>query len=311
MDRNGKMKNIHKKSTQKRIWVFKGTMLAVPAILVMTLFTILPFILNVGYSFTDFTVYSVVPRFIGFKNFINMFNDRDFSLVIMNTIKMFLIYTVGVNLLAVILGIMIAKISRRYGNIIRSILFFPYLLSLVVVGFLWKIMLDYNHGPVNRLLLNLGIPSESLPEWLGDFNLVIPSVGIVVIWFVTGYYAMIYFAGILNIAPEYYEAAAIDGASGWQQVTNITLPFIAPSITINTVLLSITSLAVFALPMTLLDGGGPGRYGTTISLWAFTTYFKESQYGKAIAISTLLGFIAVIIAIIELRVLLKREERNR
>jgi ABC-type sugar transport system permease subunit len=172
-------------------------------------------------------------------------------------------------------------------------------------------MFDYTHGPINQLLLTLGIPSESLPEWLGDFSLVIPSVGIVVLWFVTGYYAMIYFAGILNIAPEYYEAAAIDGANQWQQITNITLPFIAPSITINTVLLSITSLAVFALPMTLLDGGGPGRYGTTISLWAFTTYFKESQYGKAIAISTLLGIIAVCIAIVELRILLKREARNR
>jgi raffinose/stachyose/melibiose transport system permease protein len=270
-------------------------MLAMPAMIVMTLFTILPFILNVGYSFTDFTVYSVVPRFVGFKNFVTMFNDRDFTLVFMNTVKMFFIYTVGVNLMSITIGIMVAKLSKGYGNLIRSVLFFPYLLSLVVVGFLWKIMFDYTHGPINQLLLTLGIPSESLPEWLGDFSLVIPSVGIVVLWFVTGY----------------YEAAAIDGANQWQQITNITLPFIAPSITINTVLLSITSLAVFALPMTLLDGGGPGRYGTTISLWAFTTYFKESQYGKAIAISTLLGIIAVCIAIVELRILLKREARNR
>jgi ABC-type sugar transport system permease subunit len=298
--------------TRKRQWITRGTMLALPAILIVLACTLLPFLQNFYYAFTNYSLQSTTIRFVGFRNFANFIGDKDFLLVVANTVKLFFVYTVGVNLVAITLSIMLSKVSRRFGTLIRSIIFFPYLLSLVAVGFLWRVMLNYTYGPINQVLVLLGMARENLPHWLGNTHLIIiPSLALVVVWFVAGYFTIIYYAGIMNIDPEYYSVAAIAGANSWQEIVYITLPFLAPSITVSTVLLSVHSLGAFALPMALLDGGGPGRYGTTISLWAYTAYYGENQYAKAIAISVILGVMAVAIAVIELKVLLRRETEDQ
>lgn len=282
--------------------------MVLPGLLFVIIFTVLPFLMNAGYAFTDYNLTSTTPRFTGLTNFINMVNDRDFWLVFSNTLKLAFVYIVVINVLSILLAVLVSKVGKRFGSIVRTVLYYPQMLSMVVVGFLWRIMLNYNYGPINRLLMLFGMQKEHVPHWLGDTNLVMPSVSIALVWLVTGYYTTIYYAGIMNIPTEYYEVSMIEGASKTQELFKITIPFLAPSITISTVLLTVESLAAFAVPAAMTDGGGPGRYGTTLALWAYNTYYGTLQYGKALAISVILGMLAVIIALIELKVLLKREE---
>ncbi len=295
----------------RRSWNRTGLLLAVPGILLMLLFIILPFFLNVGYAFTDYNTASTAPRFVGLQNFLNMANDRDFWLVFSNTVKLIFTYVVVANVVAILIGVLLANVGSRFGNFVKTAVYYPQLLSMVVVGFLWRIMFSYNNGPVNHMLSFLGVSDDLLPQWLGTPSLIIPTVSVALVWLVTGYYSIIYFAGMMNIPVEYYEVSALEGASRLQEFFKVTLPFLAPSITINTVLLTVESLSAFAVPASMTGGGGPGRYGTTLALWSYTTYFSNHQYGKAIAISVLLGLMAVIVAVIELKILLKREESSR
>lgn len=295
------------KMVYKEKWLFPGTMLALPALLLMIAFIVLPLFMNIGYVFTDYNLTSTIPRFIGLTNFKNMFLDRDFLLVATNTLKLMLTYIFAVNLLAIIVGILLAKMTVGFGNFVKTVIYFPQLLSMVVVGFTWKILFNFSNGPINKLLLVLGVAQKNLPQWLGDPSLIMPTIAIVVLWFQTGYYSIIYYTGMMNIPQEYYEVSAIEGANKWQELRYITLPFLAPSITINTVLLTIASISSFALPAALTTGGGPGRYGTTISLWTYNTYFFGQQYGKSLAISVFLSLFAILVALVEMKILLKRE----
>lgn len=294
----------------KSIWKWNGALMALPGIVLIVVFIIVPFLMNVGYAFTDYNTASDVPRFIGLTNFRNMAKDRDFWLVCTNTLKLILTYVIGGNVIAILLGVMITNVGRKFGNFVKTSIYFPQLLSMVVVGFLWRIMFSYNNGPINHFLEWIGVPPDLLPQWLGVPALIIPSISTALIWLISGYYSIIYHAGMMNIPMSYYEVSAIEGASKWQEFVHVTLPFLAPSITINTVLLTVESLSAFAVPASMTGGGGPGRYGTTLALWSYTTYFNNHQYGKAIAISVVLGLFAVVLAFIELKILLKKEVGN-
>lgn len=287
-------------------WSRIGLVMALPGLVFVLFFTVIPFLMNVGYAFTTYNFNSTVIRFNGLNNFIFLFNDRDFWLVFGNTLKLVFLYTVVINAFAILLAVMLSKVGKRLGNIVRTTLYYPQLLSLVVVGFLFRIILDYNYGPVNGLLQLLGVPKGSLPHWLGAPNLVIPSISIALVWLCVGYFTTIYYAGVMNIPTEYYEVSKIEGASGFQELFKVTLPFLAPAVTICTVMLTVESFNVFAVPISM-TAGGPGRYGTTLALWAYNSYFGMHQYGKALSISVLLGLMALCVALIELKVLLRQE----
>lgn len=280
------------------------------ALVIVIVFMVVPFLMNVRYAFTNYNLMNNDLQFIGLTNFKNMINDRSFSLVLSNTVKLSLVYMIVINLFSLLLAIFLSKVARGYGNAIKTIIYFPQLLSMIVVGFLWRIMLSYKHGPVNTVLIALGVPAEAAPHWLGEVSLIIPSVSMALIWLVAGYYVIVYYAGIMNIPVEYYEVSTIEGASRFQELRHITIPFLAPSITINTVLLTIESLSVFAVPAAMTDGGGPGRYGTSFALWAYNTYFNNFQYGKAIAMSVSIGLVAIVLALLEMKILIKREDKT-
>lgn len=289
-------------------WKRTALWMVLPALLVVFVFTIYPFLRNIRYAFTDYNMASTTPKFIGLANFRSMIKDRSFGLVVGNSLKTTFVYTVVINIFALMLAILISKAGRKFGNFVKTVIYFPQLLSMVVVGFLWRIMFNYNYGPINSILSLLGVPQDSLPQWLGDVTLVIPSVSVALVWLVSGYYAIVYFAGLVNIPQMYYEVAAIEGATPWEELIHVTLPFLSPSITISTVLLTVESLSVFAVPAAMTEGGGPGRYGTTMALWAYNTYYSNFQYGKAIAISVTLGLVAILLAFVEMKILLHREE---
>lgn len=281
--------------------------MALPSFLVLAAFIVLPVALNIGYCFTDYDGVRSNYNFVGLDNFINVIKEESFLQIVLNTFKLAILYVVGLNVLAVVIAVFVTNVGRRFGNFVKSLLFFPSLLSMVVVGFIWKLLYDYNNGLINQIMRTLGL-EVLVQEWLGNKDLVLVSVSISIIWFALGYYLIIYYAGLMGIPQELYEASDVEGASGLQKFFRITLPMLAPSTTINVVLSTVAILSCFDLPYVLTSGGGPGYFGETIAMEIFRYTYAAMEQGKAFALSVLLALIAVIVAVVELKLLLKREE---
>ena len=296
-------------SIYKQHWKRAGLLMSLPAIFTILVFVFIPLIMNTGYAFTEYNVSSTIPKFIGFENFKSIFSDPNFGLVCRNTIELALLYVVGLNTLAILIAVLIVRISRGFGNFVKSILYFPCLLAMVVVGFIWRVLFNYTNGIINKVLM-LVFPENMVPEWLGAPNMIMISLSITIIWYALGYYMVIYYAGLMAIPVELYEVSNIEGANSWQEFTKVTLPMLAPTITINVVLTSMAIIGTFDLPYALTNGGGPGKLGTTIPIWIYQMYFINYQYGKAIALSSFLTVIAIAVAVVELKILLKKEVEN-
>ena len=287
-------------------WAAQGFLFVLPALFFVAMFIIVPVFMNIFLAFTNYRGFGVPYRFIGLQNFRSIFTDDSFWLVLGNTFKLLLIYVVALNVVAVFLAVLIVDIGAGFGTFIKSLLYFPCLLAQVVVGFVWRMILSYQRGIVNVSLRNLGLDLLAL-NWLGEKNLVIPVMSLVIVWFATGYYTIIYYAGLMAISPEYYEVATLEGANARQKFRYVTLPLLAPAITINVVLSTMGVLGAYDLPTSLSSGGGPGYHGTTLALLVIRYVYQTYQMGKALSVAVVMAFIAVVLAYFELKLLIRRE----
>ncbi len=289
------------------LWAKKGALFVLPSIALVVTLIIVPILSNFILAFTNYKGSGSNYRFIGIYNFKAIFEDENFWLVLMNTFKLLFIYVIILNFLAIIMAVLINNVGKKFGNFVKSLLYFPCLLAGVVVGFAWRLILNYQKGMLNVALQALGLDFLA-QNWLGEMSLIIPVISIVTVWFATGYYTVIYYAGLMNISPEYYEVGDIEGASAFQKFRYVTLPLLAPSITINVVLSTMGVLGSYDLPNALSSGGGPGYYGTTLPMYIYRLIYANRQSGRALAVAVVMAVLAFTIAFIELKVLLKKEE---
>ena len=232
--------------------------------------------------------------------------ESSFIQIILNTLYLTILYVPILNILALVLATLVFGVSRRMGNFYKSLLFFPNLLCMVVVGFIWKLMYMYDGGLINQIFNLLGL-SVLAQDWLGSPSLVLASMSLSIIWFATGYYLVIYLAGLTAIPIELYESCDVEGATGMQKFLNITIPMLAPSITINIILSTIGIIACFDLPF-VLTNGGPGYMSETIALQVYHYAFTNLQQGRSLALSMMLTLFAVTVAFVELKIFRKRED---
>ena len=287
-------------------WAVQGFLFVLPAVFFVSVFIIVPVFMNVFLAFTNYKGFGVDYRFIGLHNFRSIFTDSSFWLVLGNTLKLLLIYVVVLNVVAVFLAVLIVDMGEGFGNFIKSLIYFPCLLARVVVGFVWRMILNYQRGLVNVTFRNLGLDFLAV-NWLGEKDLVIPIMGLVIVWFATGYYTIIYYAGLMAISPDYYEVATLEGANARQKFRYVTLPLLAPAITINVVLSTMGVLAAYDLPTSLSSGGGPGYHGTTLAILVIRYIYESYQTGKALSVAVVMALIAVVLAYFELKLLVRRE----
>jgi ABC-type sugar transport system permease subunit len=274
---------LRKVSTFTDRWAAEGFLFILPAAFFVALFIVLPIFMNFYLAFTNYRSFGTPFRFIGLMNFASIFTDSSFYLVLGNTFKLLIIYVVVLNVVAVFLAVLIVDMGSRFGTFIKSLLYFPCLLAPIVVGFVWRMILNYQRGLVNVTFRALGLEALAL-NWLGEPALVIPLMSLVIVWFATGYYTIIYYAGLMAISPEYYEVA-----------------------TINVVLSTMGVLGAYDLPTALSSQGGPGYYGTTLALLVIRYVYENFQMGKALAVATVMSVIAIVLSYFELKLLLKRE----
>ncbi|AIQ59116.1 carbohydrate ABC transporter permease [Paenibacillus borealis] len=291
----------HKK---KKKWQSYALLFILPSFLLYTLFVIVPTAGSVYLSFTSWDGISSDVRYIGFANFIEIFQSPRVHNALKNTMIMTVTLVLLENIAAIAMALMVDKV-RWFRNLFRSIFYFPTLLSGIVMGFVWAMILNYNFGVFNQILTSVGL-GDYIVDWLGNPKYAMLSIILSTVWKGAGYYMIIYLAGLQGIPQELNEAASIDGAGGWQQFRHITFPLLAGSMTVCMVLSMISALKIFDQIAVMTDGG-PGFETETLTYIIYKVGFGELRQGFGTALAMVLFLIILIITVIQVKFLQKRE----
>lgn len=242
-------------------------LMILPAFTGFVLLFILPTVMSFLYSLTNWSVYNSQIRFVGFKNFIKLFQDDKTIAAIEHSVKYAIMITIAQNVLAIFLAVMLNRKSKVV-NFVKSITFLPAVLSIMVVGYLFQyIMTSADGGLLNSIIQFFGGKSVN---WLGNEKLALYSVLITQVWQWTGWSMVIYIANLKSIDATLYEAAEIDGAAPFQTFWRITLPLLYPAVSFNALMSLIGGMKMFDAVF-VMTKGGPGYATETI----MTTLIRE------------------------------------
>lgn len=281
------------------------TWFAAGALIIYTVLFVIPSIIGIGYSFTDWSAYTDKLKFVGLDNFkVILSADENYLKIIKNTLGFTFITTILKNILGLGLAVLLTK-SIKVRNFHRGVMFMPSVLSTLILGMIFTSILDPGNGLLNGFFRAIGLDFLA-QKWLTSPKLAFGSVMGVDIWRGTGYIMTILIAGILSISPEYYEAAGLDGASGWQKFRYVTLPLLLPTLATTTVLNVIYGLKVFDM-IYALTNGGPGKATTEVLYTAVFKKFGTGQYAIGTALSSVMFVFMVIIGFFMIRVMTRNE----
>ncbi len=282
---------------------FTGLGYIVPSFAILLIVMVVPIAMSIYYSFTDYSVLGS-PDWVGVRNYVDLMADGSFLNAMRNTIVYTIIAVPLQTIIALFVADMLAKRFRnRFGRFVRSALFIPVISSLVVVAVVWRALLGVDGGLVNQVLAVFGVDPVN---FLGRPTLALVTVGLVTVWKNVGYFLVIYYAGIMEIPGELYEASAIDGANRWQQLWFITIPGLRAVTLLVVILGTIWSFQVFDL-VYVMTGGGPGGATTTIVMKIFQAGFQNFRMGYASAMAIVLFVIVLVIAVVQRKVMSRHD----
>ncbi|WP_373312714.1 carbohydrate ABC transporter permease [Paenibacillus glycanilyticus] len=275
-----------------------------PSFILYTLFVIYPTLNSFNLSFTNWDGVSGDIHYIGLDNFKEMFASERFYNALKNTLILSVTLVLLENIVALLLAMLVDQV-RWLKSILRSIFYFPVLLSGIVMGFVWAIIFNYNFGVISQLLDRMGMGALKI-DWLGNPSYALLAIIITTVWKGSGYYMIIYLAGLQGIPPELHEAAAIDGAGRWKQFRHITFPLLAGAMTVSVMLSMIGALKIFDQIAVMTDGG-PGFATETLTYIVYKVGFGELRQGYGTALSLVLFLLILIVSLIQVKLLRKRE----
>jgi len=259
-----------------------------PALSVIVVFFFLPVVAAFLLSFTDFDIYALgnpdYLRFVGFDNYLRLFQDPLFWVALRNTLYFVLVggpLSVGVSLGAALL---INSRLVRFKGFFRAVFFLPVVTTLVAVAVVWRYLYHPRHGLFNYALGFLGIDPI---DWLGDPAWAMPALILMAVWKNFGFNMIIFMAGLQSIPTHLYEAARIDGANAWQQFRYVTLPMLTPTFVFVTLITLIGYFQFFAEPYVMTQGG-PAKSTLSIVLFMYEEGFRWWNLGYAAAVAFVL-----------------------
>jgi len=267
-----------------------------PCAVYLAAFSIFPLVTSLVRSFQDYNTRTDTWRWVGLDNYSQLFHSSEFWTVVENTV---LLTVVGVTI-QVVLGTALALFFNqqlRGASIVRGILILPMLLTPIVVGLMWRALLDPNWGLLNWIFVQIGVGQVG---WLSDPSVALWTLVVVDSWQWTPFVFVIVYARLQALPQEVFEAGSVDGANWFQRTTYLTLPLLAPAIVFAAVFRGIDAFRTFDLVYGLTNGG-PGTSTTTLSFQAFQNGFEFQHYGYASAIS----YVMVIAAAIGITLLFK------
>lgn len=274
--------------------------LVLPGFIIFTIGLIIPMLMAFRYSLTSWDGMSAVKPFVGLKNYIDLFQDSDFRSAWWFTMLFTIGNTVIQNIVALLFAVALDS-GIKGQKIYRTAFFVPCLISAVIVGFVWLKMYSNVLPAINDALgTNINF------MLFGDGKTVLSGLLIANNWQWIGYWMLIYLAGLQSIPSELYEAAKVDGAGAVKRFFNVTIPMLAPAITICVVGITTGSLKVYDLLVSSTKGG-PGRASTSIIYQTYTTAINGRQYGYGSAMSVTLVLVLFLVALIQVKGLKKKE----
>ena len=295
-----------KKTPANKIWwrdnVPAYTFLG-PALLILSVFLVIPSIMAVYYAFTDY--YLLTPdlrKFVGFDNFIKLFKDPIFLKSLSNTLK-FVVLVIPLQIGAA-LGLALLLNKKRKANTFFKVAYFsPVVMSLVVISVLWLYLLNPNEGMINNVLTHVGLPPQ---PFLTSPEQAIFTIVFVSVWQGAGFQMLIFLAGLQNIPGDVYEAAQLDGMNKWQRFIYITLPLLKPTSIFIFITTLISAFKLLVQPMVMTQGG-PVNSTMTVVYYIYQTGFTDRMVGYASSIALLFGTIIGLVTLAQ-RKLVKEDE---
>jgi ABC-type sugar transport system permease subunit len=229
------------------------------------------------------------PEWIGLENYTGLLHDAVFLHAFFVTMLLTGVLTLVLSTVPMVIAVLFNMGWGTLGTIGRTMLFMPSIISMVITSALWRMILNPNYGTVNTLLANIGLPNLQ-QNWLGDEHFVLYSIIVVTLWQAVGLYVVIFYAGLQGVDVNLYEAAAIDGANGWQKFLNVTIPMIRPVFLMVVTLNLLNGIKMFDVVF-VLTRGGPANASQTLGTDVYRVTFANPglpQFGYGSALSTVI-----------------------
>ncbi len=291
-----------KRDTRARLEVM---LLAGPALLVFLAFVIFPVLMAAYYGFFSWQGYGPPTEFVGLKNYLTILQDPLFHDALAHNGFILVFSLVLQGPVAIVLALLLNR-KMRGQSLIRVLIFVPYVISEVVVGTGWSLMLQTN-GALNAMLTNMGLGFLAT-DWLSDPGIAIWTLMAIITWKYVGFAVILFLAGLQGIPEELNEAAAIDGASYWQIQWRITLPLLAPTLRIWAFLSIIGSLQLFDLVYIIWGQYIASTAGTsTMATYMVSEGRNAGNYGYGNAVAVVLFLISLVVALIYQRAVLRKD----
>ncbi len=276
-----------------------------PAAIVLLAIVVFPLVFSVVASFFDIQLVNLSFRnFVGLRNFLAAFGDRNFLVSLGNT-AVFVLVVVSLECVAGLLLAALAMARIPGVAVLRVSFLLPTVLAPIVVGLMWRYMLFKGHGVLSYLLALVGLEPET--GILGSITLSRLAIYLTDIWEWSGFMAMIFVAGMMGIAAELYEAARVDGASRLQIFRRITLPMLRPTILIAVIIRSMDAFCVYDI-IYAITRGGPGLSTTSVSYQIYRTAIRNSELGYGSALSWIVTLIVLVMSLLYIRVAYRGQE---
>ncbi len=273
-----------------------------PGFLIYIIFMIIPVVMCFLYSFTNWDGISATYKMIGFKNFENLFKDAAFFQAMQVTVIIMIVTTLIYN----VFGIILAALLNDKGKLLgfsRSAIFIPTVMSSVVVAFIWSYMVQTNGGVINSIIALFG---GSPVDFYSTPTTTIFMISGIICWNSLGFFVVIYMSTLSTIPQEVYEACMVDGAGWFHRFFHITLPLLAPGITINCILAVAGGLKQYD-HVKVITGGGPGGATQTVTLFSVEKAFEYNRRGYSSAAVIILFLIIVLLSVIQLSISKRHE----
>ncbi len=264
-----------------------------PGLFGVLAFVAFPVVFSFAISLTRWDIIGK-PEFVGADNYVHLLDDPQFHRYLRNT----LIYAGSVVSLGIVIALTLAlalNLPLRGRNFLRTVYFLPVAVSFVAAGMIWRWMFDPSLGLINYLL---GLAHLRGPDWALDPFWAWASLIVVAVWKSLGYNTVIFLAALQSIPAELYEAAAIDGATGWRRLRYITMPLLTPALFFVIVTSLIFALQVFD-PIYIMTEGGPARATTSLVYYLFENGFQWFKMGYAAAIAWYLFALLLIVTLVQ------------
>lgn len=285
-----------KRLTMRQREALMGYLFIAPALVGLVLFFVLPTLRAAEISLTDWNLLRA-PRFVGFSNYEKLWSDGTFWESLRLTL-LYVVYNIPVQTaLALFIAVLADRLARQVW--VRAVMIAPYLISNVVAGLIWLLMLDPLIGMTNVFLDFIGVGKQG---FLSSPDQSLISVAAINIWRHVGFTALLFYAGLQSIPREFYEAARLDGAKEWQMFRNITLPLLRPVMVFVMVTSVIGSFQIFDT-IAVTTAGGPAGTTKVVMFYIYETAFKFSKMGLASAMSMVLFCILILVTLAQMRLM--------